>query len=204
MEYNFDAGNGKSNNARIGTVPHLVEGKLVRLCFPQRINPVLTVFDCHPSIASIILSITWFPHSRRMWPWALGASAYGEPQSRSRVIIVSSRVNNALADNMSPLYIFDVKLPAVIIEYMRSHNECLEGSFAVCPKNSVDIYQPTPVGWISLLPGKPTRGSKTDKGVISNVSDGEAIVTTKKGANGKSAKIYVYFIRNTRCILRKG
>lgn len=181
LEYKFDACKGKSNNARIGTSPHLVEDKLFWLHFPKRVNPAVAVFDCHPSIAPSIQSLPRIAHIRRMWSWTLGASAYGEPRSRSRVIIVSSRVTNALADNMSPLYIFDVKLPAPISEYMRSHDGFLEGSFMVCPKDSVYINQPTPVGWISLLPGKPTFGSKTDKGVISKVSDGEAIVPTKGG-----------------------
>ena len=56
------------------------------------------------------------------------------------------------------------------------------------PQTSGDVYQTTPVGWVTLPPGMVCMGAKTDQGVVASERSDKAWVVTKKGgglAGGK-------------------
>ena len=152
------------------------------------LNPTVVVFDCHPTLPPKIVTTPRFTSKRRKWPRAIESSSYGETQSRSRAILASSRLNKTASGNMDPLYILDVKLPAVISEFVRKSDEVIQGKFLVCPRNSVDINQPTPMGWISLIPECATFGAKTDRGVIEKLEERTAYISTVTGTSRMDIK----------------
>ena len=102
----------------------------------------------------------------------------GGVQARPMAIIVSSRLAEVQNDNMAPMFIFDVTLPAVVGEFLRTGDKFLEGQFAINPKMSVDITQPTQLGWITLKPDFPRFGPKTNLGIVAETGDGCVIIAT--------------------------
>ena len=168
-------------SACIGTVPRQSGDRAFTLKHLRKTNQTAVVLDCHPLLAAKTITIPWLTTGRRTWSWSIDSSSYGETQSRSRVIIVSSRLKNVSTDSISPLYIFEVKLPTVISEFMRHSCEIIQGALAVRPRHSVDVNQPTPLGWISLIPERLTHGVKTDSGVVKKVDNDIVTVSAKQG-----------------------
>ena len=104
----------------------------------------------------------------------------GEPQARTRVIIASSRPPSSNTDNMDPLYIVDVRLPAVVIEFLHAPGDFLNGAISLRHKNSTSIHQPTPIGCLSMTPDTYGRTAKTSRGVVQQGEDTSVEVWAKK------------------------
>ena len=152
--------------ACVGTIPHEKGDFNFLMISLENAKPVVVVLDCHPSLSKRVLKTPRLRGGRRVWSWNLEASSYGEPQSRTRGVVVSSSLGTANTDNMAPQYITDVRLPAVISEYLRATDYFLTGTITLCPKNAPAIDQPTPLGWMSMNPETRASGAKTPQGVI--------------------------------------
>ena len=169
-------------NVFVGSIPHNAHDLAFlheALC---AVEPVLLVVDCHPSLRFNPQSFPWLTRNRRHWDWLVSAAALGEPQARDRKFHVSTNMPGACADFMSPLFIFDVTLPAVLSEYLRTTENIphLVGDFRVSRTGNNDICQPTPLGWISLPKGVINYGTKVStpsgSGVVIALSDNEVRV----------------------------
>ena len=104
------------------------------------------------------------------------------------MIFVISRLKDVSSDNMAPMFIFDVRLPSVISEFLRKSEKRILGNFKIRPKNSVDIDTPTSLGWISMIPGLLKVGVKTNLGVVEEVAGHTISVPGKQGAFKVSAE----------------
>ena len=103
------------------------------------------------------------------------------------MIFVISRLKDVSSDNMAPMFIFDVRLPSVISEFLRKSEKRILGNFTIYHKYSVHINTPTPLGWISMRPGLLTFGVKTYLGVVEEVAGGTISFPDIQGAFKVSA-----------------
>ena len=89
---------------------------------------------------------------------------------------------------MAPQYMFDVRLPDVIGDFMAHSSVFLVGTMDVCSMNTVDINQPTPLGWLTLSPRKYSYGTKTPHGVTVSERVNDLQVWAKRGLSDISKK----------------
>ena len=174
-----------TTHACIGTVPHLELDRKFTLGWIVSTDPLVMVLDCHPQLIGYIGDFPWFRRNRRYWSWKMEASAYGGTKARSRIVLVSSRLSDKSADHMAPMFIFDVNLPTVLIEFLRQSGNPLDGFFTISTKLSVDINQPTPLGWISMKPDALVFGPKTNLGAIGAINGDSAAVANSRGESIK-------------------
>ena len=111
---------------------------------------------------------------------------YGESQARPRIILVGTNFVSTKVSNMAPAFVFDVQFPAVIGEFLRNTDLTLGWEFTANPKHSVELNQPTALGWINLTRDNLTYGgefrhrsllgvcvSKSDRGAVGFDERGE-------------------------------
>ena len=170
--------------ACIGTVPHRALDFTFLQSMLKQISPHLVVLDSHPGIRFTGESTKWLTRNRRVWAWAVNAASLGEPQARERNVLVSTRITDTYADNMSPLFIFDVILPARMSEFLTSA-ECrpiIQGGFKIFTNSDFDVLQPVPLGWVNM-DKMVVRGLKvTYKGenyVVCSVNNSVAAIQNK-------------------------
>ena len=145
----------------IGTLPR-IQGDMRYLGkLPKAINHAAALFDGHPELGKFYGNWAGMSTNRTTWSWKVDSSMYGEPHARARLILVSSRLASGESENMEPQYVFAVRLPTVISEFMRVTREFRDGPLRICPSGSTELYQTAPMGWLNMHPGNVTMWIRT-------------------------------------------
>ena len=81
----------------------------------------------------------------------------------------------------APMYIFDVKLPGVMSEYLRNSDNFLQGDIKFHPASSQELCQPHLVGSLTMSLDSVTPGLKTTTGTAMSIDTNTVQIWCKTG-----------------------